>query len=300
MPLRILLADESSSIKKAFQVALSDLGAEIKSVPSGLDVMTVATAFKPHMIFADVLLTKKSGYDVCREIKASNETQHIPVILMWSNFMAFDNTLATQAGYSDRLEKPFDTDALRSIVNKFYKESESHPLKGMLDFPKFSTEQLPEFDEDFTPVQLSHQPTSTPVGSSSSSSQTRSNDTVHIETESHGDFEEVVLVQSNAQRSDAQSKINNQIRNYLENSPTALNKIEKHIQKELNAEVNKQLSQPTQNVSGRLSNRFDENLIREEVRIMTEKICWQIIPDIAERLIKEELEKLMKNIEKSL
>ena len=102
MPLRILLADESTTIKKAFSLALSDLGAEIKSVPSGLDVMTVAIDFRPQLIFADVLLTKKSGYEVCREITASIETKHIPVILMWSNFMEFNTSLATQAGYADK------------------------------------------------------------------------------------------------------------------------------------------------------------------------------------------------------
>jgi hypothetical protein len=40
--------------------------------------------------------------------------------------------------------------------------------------------------------------------------------------------------------------------------------------------------------------------VREEVRVMTEKICWQIIPDMAEKIIRAEIEKLLKNIEKSI
>lgn len=316
MPLRILLADESTTIKKAFQLALSDLGAEIKSVPSGLDVMTVAIDFRPQLIFADVLLTKKSGYEVCREITASIETKHIPVILMWSNFMEFNSTLATQAGYADKLEKPFDTAALRKLVTKYYKETETHPLKGLLDFPA-----IPEFTEDNTiddqyeQVQLqntsfennqSFAPNSI-MNKPGYGGNKNTDTTIHIETESHGDFEEVVLVQSNAKRSEDQYKISSQIKNYLESSPAALNKIEKHVQDEVAHQLNRQnshqMSQPSQTSAPRQNapvNRFDENLVREEVRAMTEKICWQIIPDMAEKIIRAEIEKLLKNIEKSI
>lgn len=316
MPLRILLADESTTIKKAFQLALSDLGAEIKSVPSGLDVMTVAIDFRPQLIFADVLLTKKSGYEVCREITASIETKHIPVILMWSNFMEFNSTLATQAGYADKLEKPFDTAALRKLVTKYYKETETHPLKGLLDFPN-----IPEFTEDNTiddqyeQVQLqntsfennqSFAPNSI-MNKPGYGGNKNTDTTIHIETESHGDFEEVVLVQSNAKRSEDQYKISSQIKNYLESSPAALNKIEKHVQDEVAHQLNRQnshqMSQPSQTLAPRQyapANRFDENLVREEVRAMTEKICWQIIPDMAEKIIRAEIEKLLKNIEKSI
>lgn len=276
MPLRILLADESTNIKKAFQIALSDLGAEIKSVPSGLDVLSVALDFRPTIIFADVLLTKKSGYEVCREITANSETKKIPVVLMWSNFMEFNTTLANQVGYAEKLEKPFDTTALRKIITRFYKETETHPLNGLIDFPN-----LPEFSEEFTPVKLQNYASEEEKFQETES---RNNNAVHIETESHGDFEEVILVQSGLQKTDEQNKISHQIKNYLEKSPAALNQIEK-ISKTTAVNTN---------------TRFDENLIREEVRIMAEKICWQLIPEITERLVKEELEKLMKNIEKSI
>ena len=68
MALRVLLADESSTIKKVMQLALQDFGVEVKSVPIGLDVSQAAKSFRPDIIFADVLLAKKSGYDVSAEL----------------------------------------------------------------------------------------------------------------------------------------------------------------------------------------------------------------------------------------
>jgi CheY-like chemotaxis protein len=39
------------------------------------------------IIFADVLLPKKSGYEVGKELKNDSETKNIPLVLMWSNFI---------------------------------------------------------------------------------------------------------------------------------------------------------------------------------------------------------------------
>ena len=59
MALRVLLADESSTIKKAIQMALAEFAVDVKSVPSGLDVLAVAHTYQPDVVLADVLLTKK-------------------------------------------------------------------------------------------------------------------------------------------------------------------------------------------------------------------------------------------------
>src|SRR5690606_23560162 len=125
MALRVLLADESTTIKKVILLALQDYGVEVKSVPVGLDVLSVAKTFKPDLIFADVLLSKKSGYDVSREIKTDPATQKIPVILMWSGFMDLDEARAKDSLADDRLEKPFDADILRGLVRKYAPKTES-------------------------------------------------------------------------------------------------------------------------------------------------------------------------------
>lgn len=326
MALRVLLADESSTIKKALQLALGDLGVEVKSVPSGLDVVSVALDFHPEIIFADILLTKRNGYDVCAEIKAHASLKNIPVILMWSSFMEFDEKLAQKSGYNGRLEKPFDTEALRSIVHRFVKKTNVHPLKGLLEFPK-----LPDFDEsetalrqknhlqeiksiddveeDFKPIHLnahlnSHQNSHhnanlttdhknlvlDPLESAVDLNPSGHSNHIHIETENFGEFEEVILVTGDhdespmaKNKSELNSKINSQIKTYLENSPVALNKAQKAAD-----------FGHSQNQS-----RFDEQIMREEVRLMAEKICWQIIPDIAEKIVREEIKKLLTDIEKN-
>ena len=148
MALRVLLADESSTIKKVIQLSLQDFGVDVKSVTVGLDVLSVAKTYRPDVILADVLLAKRSGYEVCHDVKSDHETQNIPVVLMWSGFMEIDEQKARLCGADRRLEKPFDASTLRQIVQELVSRSQSNPASSFLQFPP-----LPPFEESKQPMQ---------------------------------------------------------------------------------------------------------------------------------------------------
>ena len=363
MALKVLLADESSSIKKAFQLSLAEFALDIKTVPSGLDVVPVALDFKPDIIFADILLSKKNGYDTCGEIKAHEKLKSTPVVLMWSNFMDFNMPLALKNGATDKLEKPFDSQMLKELVKRLVPKTTPHPLDGFLvnprlpdfteseaevrsksDFDLKSTESTKftdldsdefqsvklqlgtseaavehmqpsetmvtdslsgydqtavsfnEMDIEPTPVPKSTITKSAPTPSEKSKpiqnpknpqqdpkpKQSENSDfnDIHIETESFGQFEEVVSVQADRELDDLESEIGKNIQEYIADTTVA------RMHSQTNAPAKK--------------SRFDEQMMREEIRMVAEKICWQVIPDVAERIVREEIQKLMKNIEKSI
>ena len=143
MALRVLLADESSTIKKVFQLALQDFAVEVKPVNVGLDVTAVAETFKPDIVFADVLLQKKNGYDVSLEIKQNSDLQNTPVVLMWSGFMDLDEDKMQASGADGQLEKPFDVKSLRALVQSLVPRTQEQTLSSYLSFPK-----LPDFEEN--------------------------------------------------------------------------------------------------------------------------------------------------------
>ena len=99
-----------------------------------------------------------------------------------------------------------------------------------------------------------------------------------IETENFGDFEEVKVINTSGVEP---SSLNEQIRAYLKDSPMALHKSESQA---------KENNVPS----------FDEQLIKEEVRLIAERVAWQVIPEITERIVREELTKLLQGIEKNI
>jgi CheY-like chemotaxis protein len=142
MALRVLLADDSSTIKKVIQLALQDFGVEVKAVPVGSDVESVARQFKPDLILADVLLAKKNGYEIAQDFKQKTEFNAIPIILMWSSFIAFDQDRFLQSKADDKIEKPFDAETLRQVVRKHVVKLQTNKIAPFLSF------DLPEFVEN--------------------------------------------------------------------------------------------------------------------------------------------------------
>lgn len=154
MALRVLLADESSTIKKVFQLALQDFAVDVRPVNIGVDVVPVAKSFNPDIIFADVLLQKRSGYEVCAEVKSDPDLSGVPVVLMWSGFMEMDEDKYQASQANGRLEKPFDVKALRSIVTEMVPKTQSQRLSQFLNFPKMPeiNDPVPALENEKTPV----------------------------------------------------------------------------------------------------------------------------------------------------
>ena len=323
MALRVLLADESSTIRKAVLLVLADYGPDVKSVTSGLDVLTVAKSFEPDLIIADILLTKKNGYEVSLELKSDEMTKNIPIILMWSNFMQLDLAQFLASKANDSVEKPFDSDDFRAKVEKLLPNLKTFPLKTLLNFPRLpdivdgddfikqkttyeslseaekqNIKAVPNSDLVIPPTEskaetpaaktenAKAQDADAPnagnnkaqVKSDDEWSPSKANQFV-IETENFGEYEEVKAINSLDDEPDLQAQINEQIQNYIKDSPVVSHRAQNTLQ-----------NKPTYST-------FDEQLIREEIRQIAERVCWQVIPEVTEKVVREELAKLLKGIE---
>jgi DNA-binding response OmpR family regulator len=113
---KLLLADDSITIQKVVNLTFADEGIEVISVGDGDAAMRKFDEFMPDLVMADVNMPGLNGYEVCRIIKRTEETQSIPVILLVGSFEPFDEAEAKDAGADDFLTKPFQS--IRQLVNK--------------------------------------------------------------------------------------------------------------------------------------------------------------------------------------
>jgi|GEM_PF-1812046 len=151
MSLRVLLADESASIKKVFQLGLQDFAAEVKSVQSGVDVIEVAESFQPDIIFADILLQKLNGYEVCLEMKQHPSLKDVPFILMWSSFMELDQKKYQASGAEGEIEKPFEVDAMRAQIQQLVPSTNAQHIASFLKFPSSIAQEFINEEEAKAP-----------------------------------------------------------------------------------------------------------------------------------------------------
>ena len=113
---KLLLADDSITIQKVVNLTFADEGIEVIAVGDGDSALRKFDEFMPDLVMADVNMPGKNGYEVCRLIKFTEETRHIPVILLVGSFEPFDENEAKEAGADDFLTKPFQS--IRQLVNK--------------------------------------------------------------------------------------------------------------------------------------------------------------------------------------
>jgi len=114
----LLLADDSVTIQKVVTISFASEDVTLITVDNGDDAVERAKETRPDLILADVVMPGKSGYEVCEELKADPDLQHIPVLLLSGTFEAFDEERAAKAGAAGHIAKPFEAQTLVNQVNE--------------------------------------------------------------------------------------------------------------------------------------------------------------------------------------
>ncbi|MEZ4288619.1 MAG: response regulator [Polyangiales bacterium] len=110
--MKILVADDSATMRKVMQMTFAGEDAEVITVESGEAAVQKARALQPDVIFADVSMPGMDGYEVARAIKNDAATGAIAVVVMASQQRPFDQRRGDESGVDAHVVKPFETQAV--------------------------------------------------------------------------------------------------------------------------------------------------------------------------------------------
>jgi twitching motility two-component system response regulator PilH len=108
MPKTVLVVDDSPTERHLMLAALEGKGYRLITAEDGEDALEKAQRELPDAILLDVILPKKNGFQVCRQLKTSPDTQEIKIILVTSKTQDSDRFWGLKQGADDYLIKPFD------------------------------------------------------------------------------------------------------------------------------------------------------------------------------------------------
>jgi two-component system, chemotaxis family, response regulator PixH len=101
---------------------LENLGWRVISAMNGEEALTYLSSNKPDIVFLDVVLPGRSGFEICRTIKSQTETQKIPVVMCSTKNTDMDRFWGLKQGADLYLTKPVNrhdfVDILQKLVNK--------------------------------------------------------------------------------------------------------------------------------------------------------------------------------------
>ncbi|MGH8472138.1 MAG: response regulator, partial [Gammaproteobacteria bacterium] len=81
---RVLIADDSNTIRRSVDAFLRKAGCEVMFGEDGFDALSKIPGFKPDLIFVDIMMPKLDGYQVCAVVKQNPRFQDIPVVMLTS------------------------------------------------------------------------------------------------------------------------------------------------------------------------------------------------------------------------
>ncbi len=111
---KLLLADDSVTIRKVVELAFSDESVEVFVVADGEAAMLKFVEVQPDIVLVDVEMPGPNGYQICEMIKQDEATRHIPVLLLVGSFEPFDQDEAERVEADGFLTKPFHS--VRDLV----------------------------------------------------------------------------------------------------------------------------------------------------------------------------------------
>jgi twitching motility two-component system response regulator PilG len=114
--LKVLVIDDSKTIRRTAETLLQKEGCEVITAEDGFDALAKIADHKPQIIFVDVMMPRLDGYQTCSLIRASEQYHHIPIVLLSSRDGLFDRARGVLSGASAYLTKPFTKDSLIKTV----------------------------------------------------------------------------------------------------------------------------------------------------------------------------------------
>ena len=110
---KILVVDDDANICDLLKRYFENEGYEVKTANDGMEGISFFKLYEPDLVLLDIMLPKKDGWQVCREIR---EMSSKPVIMITAKGEVFDKVLGLELGADDFVVKPFDLKELSARV----------------------------------------------------------------------------------------------------------------------------------------------------------------------------------------
>ena len=116
MNANILIVDDNLSSLQLLANLLSEQGYKVRGILKGQKALSTARLAKPELILLDIKMPDMDGYEVCKQLKADEQTSHIPVIFISALNEALDKVKAFAMGGADYITKPFQVEEVLARI----------------------------------------------------------------------------------------------------------------------------------------------------------------------------------------
>ena len=133
---RILVIEDDANIREGVAETLRSECHEVSVAADGVDGLAKYRSWRPDLVLLDIMMPGKSGYDVCREIRATDAAT--PVIMLTAKGEEIDKVLGLGLGADDYVTKPFGIRELLARVAAALRRAQAVAADGGAAPAKFA------------------------------------------------------------------------------------------------------------------------------------------------------------------
>lgn len=118
---KLLVVDDEQHIRLLIEQTLEPLedeGVELLTAGDGETALGVVEQHRPALVFLDVMMPKRNGFEVCRAIKHELGLSDTYVVMLTAKGQAYDREQGLEVGADVYLTKPFDPDELLDLARR--------------------------------------------------------------------------------------------------------------------------------------------------------------------------------------
>ena len=116
---KVLVVDDSKPDLESLKKIILGQGYQVITAESGEEAVEKAKSMRPDMIFMDVIMDNKDGFEACREITSDSNTRNIPIVFVTAKCQKVDRVWAELQGGKALVSKPYTSDQIVQQINKY-------------------------------------------------------------------------------------------------------------------------------------------------------------------------------------
>ena len=127
----VYIVEDDENIREIEEFALENAGHKTESFPDGASFFSRLESFLPDLILLDIMLPDESGNEIVKQLRASEVTENIPVIMVTAKTSEIDLARGLENGADDYIKKPFSVVELTSRVKALLRRTTDSELKSI-------------------------------------------------------------------------------------------------------------------------------------------------------------------------
>ena len=127
----ILIAEDDARIRLYISAALKDAGHTTRMAEDGVAALAAYAEQRPDLLILDLMMPRKSGFDVCEELRKTDES--LPILVLTAKEAESDKILAFGLGADDYMTKPFSMGELKVRIGAILRRARLGETAGRIE-----------------------------------------------------------------------------------------------------------------------------------------------------------------------